>query len=174
MSAGVVQDFMSKQVVVAKTSETLETLVGHMRANAVSGLPVMDPYGRLVGVVSDVDLARVLSLGRGTSSLAGFLEALLHASANETLEPLQTLLHRFRHLRVASCMSSPAIAIGPEESLERAAQLMRAHKINRLPVVQDGKLLGILTRTDVLRALATQAAPTPNPVHRLAAPEVHA
>jgi CBS domain-containing protein len=153
MAEPTVGQIMTRKVIVAHVSETLESVVSKMRMNNISGCPVVDTSDHLVGVVSEVDLARVLSLGRGVGSLAGFLEALLSSASNETLDPLQVLLHRFRHLRVGSCMSSPAIAVGPEETLGAAAAMMRSHRINRLPVVDRDRIVGILTRTDVLRAV---------------------
>jgi CBS domain-containing protein len=158
MTAHHVREFMSKLVVTVQISETLESVVGKMRAHGISGCPVLDEREKLVGVISEVDLARVLSLGRGSTSLAGFLETLLKAAANETLDPLAQLMHRFRHLRAGSCMSSPAITVGPEDPISRAAEIMGRKHINRLPVVQNGRVVGIIARTDLMRAILDERA----------------
>lgn len=156
---------MSPRVVTARTTDSLETVTSSMREHGVSGCPVVDGLGHLVGVISEVDLARVLSLRKGVGSLSGFLEALLQTTANETLDPLQVLLHRFRHMRVSSCMSSPAIVVSAHDSIQSAAKLMEVHHVNRLPVVEGERIVGMLARSDIVAAVSHHLG---NPSHALA------
>lgn len=164
MTAHRVREYMTTAIVTVHVSETLESVVTKMRQHAISGCPVVDPSGKLVGVISEVDLARVLSLGKGATSLAGFIETLLRSASNETLDPLAQLMHRFRHLRAGSCMTSPAITVGPEDPVSIAAALMGRRHINRLPVVSGGRLVGMLARGDLLEALAEEGSHEASPV----------
>jgi acetoin utilization protein AcuB len=106
----------------------------------VRHLPVVDTGGDLRGVVTDRDLRHQLFV-------PGVLERLGHTPAG--------LLLGERGVRAA--MSAPAICLGATAELEEAAALMRQHRIGSLPVLQAGKLVGILTETDLLRHLVRAA-----------------
>lgn len=103
-----------------------------LRAGGYRRLPVMED-GRLVGIVTDKDLK----------------EATPSKATTLSVYELNYLLSK---LAVREVMSAPVITVGPEEPVERAALLMEEHKISGLPVVDEGKLLGIFTITDLLRA----------------------
>jgi CBS domain-containing protein len=71
--------------------------------------------------------------------------------------PAEGLLVRYRHTlrrtRVGSAMTPDPVSIGPEATIEEASQALIEHKVNRLPVVDKGRLVGILSRTDIVRAI---------------------
>lgn len=154
--ASPVSKHMSRDVATVLISDTLDLVVARMRSLRISGVPVLDPHGKLAGVVSEIDVARSLAPVKGVESLPAFLEVFLRVRHDEGNDPFQLIHDRLRHLRVGSCMSSPAITVEPTTTLGEAARLLGEQEINRLPVTDpEGKLLGILTRGDLVHAVAS-------------------
>jgi CBS domain-containing protein len=140
-----IADVMTKQVRTVGPETPLKEVARILGYLGISGLPVVSPEGRVLGIVSEGDL---LFKERGDTPphRGGLLGLLLEWDKDEAEVKL--------HARSASeAMSSPAIAIGPKASLTEAAALMLDNRVKRLPVVDDqGMLIGIVTRADLVRA----------------------
>jgi len=129
-----VRDIMETKLVTISASERLSMVEDIMTLGRVRHMPVVQG-GRLVGVVSERDLLR--------ASLSVLSE---HRDAER-----RAFLHVVEISRV---MSTPAIVIGPDATIEEAALLMADKKIGCLPVVAGEELVGMVTETDVLRWVA--------------------
>jgi CBS domain-containing protein len=140
-----IADVMTKQVRTVESETPLKEVARILAYLGISGLPVVSPEGRVLGIVSEGDL---LFKERGTtpSHRGGLLGLLLDWDQDEAEVKL--------HARTAGeAMSSPAITIGPKASLTQAASLMLDKHDKRLPVLgEDGTLLGIVSRADLVRA----------------------
>jgi CBS domain-containing protein len=137
MAHAYVKDIMTADVVAVRADASYQDLAAQLRSRRVSGFPVVDDEGKVVGVVSGADL-----LAAETSGFAGHHghPAFRHHHQPPSAAP-----------SAAGLMTRPAVTIGPDEPVRRAAQLMSARKLRRLPVVDhDGRLVGILSRADVL------------------------
>ena len=152
-----VRDIMSTKVVTVSPSTTVRDIAGLMVEKHVSGLPVLSDSGTLVGIVSEGDLLRRPELGtqkhrrRWVSFFSGVDE-----QAREF-----TKTHA---LRAGDVMTEQVIHVSEQTPLGDVVGLMEKHNIKRLPVLSDGKLVGIVSRADLLRALAArQADPMPPP-----------
>jgi len=117
----------------------------------VSGLPVINDEGRLLGIISESDF-----LHRGEIHADGphGLWRTLFASRASLAEEYAKAFGQ----NVGEVMSSPAAAVEPETPIEAAAGLMAKNNIKRLPVVEDGKLVGIVTRSDIMGAFVRELA----------------
>ncbi|MEX0984159.1 MAG: CBS domain-containing protein [Actinomycetota bacterium] len=137
---GTVSDVMTKIVVAAPASAPFRELVRIMHDHRVSALPVLDADGTIVGVVSEADLL----LKRDAEVLAWHLFEGRHGRADR----------RKALGRVASdLMSTPPVTIGPAATPGEAAHRMHEAGVKRLPVVdEDGRVLGVVSRIDLLRA----------------------
>lgn len=135
-----VTDVMTRKVASVARETRFKDLVRILAGNAVSGVPVVDSGGAVVGVVSESDL-----LLKETRMMA----------KHDQFWPGTG--HRRRARRAAAgmvavdLMSTPAITIRPSATVTEAARLMARRKIRRLPVVEDGRLVGIVSRGDLLR-----------------------
>lgn len=137
-----VSELMTTDVITVTTETALKEAAGQLAANRISGLPVIDPEGRVVGVLSEADILEKEAGGRGRQSV---LERLLAGERPGKLEART----------VGEAMSSPPITASPRDEAAHAARLMVERKINRLPVVDDERrLAGIVTRADLVRAFA--------------------
>jgi CBS domain-containing protein len=134
MGATRVRDIMQTKLVTISAGDRLSTVEDIMRLGRVRHMPVVQG-GRLVGVVSERDLLR--------ASLSVLSE---HHDAER-----RAFLHV---VEIARVMSAPPVVIGPDASIEEAAFIMADRKIGCLPVVEDERLVGLLTETDVLHWVA--------------------
>jgi CBS domain-containing membrane protein len=138
------RDIMTRNVVSVKPDDTLENVVGAMSANRISGVPVLDPAGKVLGIISGKDILSRL-LGDDSGSLMALLYRCIRAEG--------CLCRSVRNLTAKEVMTSPAVTVRETASLAEIAELLAGRKINRLPVTdQDGRLQGILTRNDIVNA----------------------
>lgn len=136
-----IQELMSRKVVTVSPETSLKEVAALLAERGISGVPVCDADGEVVGVVSEQDILwKELGLRTGH----GLLERIFDRAYGEDA--------RITASTAGETMTSPAITITPDAYVVRAAKLMVDHRINRLPVVSDGKLVGIVTRADLVRA----------------------
>lgn len=125
-----VAELMTRTVVTIRGDTTATTAWALMKVRRVRHLPVVDDRGRVVGIVSDRDLTR----SPFTPTRAG--------------QPVPT------GLLVERIMTAVVISVRPDDDVAEAARLMCEHKIGALPVVDHGRLVGILSEVDLLRMLS--------------------
>ena len=140
-----IKDVMTKDPLTIDPDAPLGTAMEVMRAKAVRHLPVVDDTGTLVGIITDRDLRH-----------AAFSPALAEHLSLWAERRLRTLAHALEDLRVKDAMSWGVATAHPEASVAHAALVMYERRVGSLPVVQDGKLVGIVTERDLLKALAKQ------------------
>jgi CBS domain-containing protein len=149
-----VSELMSKTTIAVQPDTTVADAARIMLANHVSGLPVLDEQAHLVGVVTEGDLLRRAELGTDGKP-AGWLAAFLLPS-----RAASDYVHTHgRH--VSGVMSHNPVFVAPETALTEVAELMLRKHIKRLPVLADGVLVGVISRTDLLRVLARKLIEMP-------------
>src|SRR5207245_9321806 len=129
---------MTRRVVAVRRDAGYKEIVAVLRSRRISAFPVLDDADRVVGVVSEADLL----LKEADSDLPGGVEG-----------PGLRRKERAKASGVIAeeLMTSPAVTIGPDASVADAARLMRARRVKRLPVVEEGdRLIGLLSRADAL------------------------
>lgn len=157
-----VQQLMTRRVRTINPQATLLDATDLLRRHHISGLPVLDRKKKVVGVISEKDIARALSdAGNMPLTPCGLLDVMMHSKSKEgsskptsksKSDPLRLFDECFRSVKVGDIMSRDPLVVDPDMSLDVAARMMRERKVNRLPVVQGDRLVGILTRHDVLAA----------------------
>jgi len=152
MKAG---DIMTRSIVTVTPDTTVPDLVNTLLSRNISGAPVVDAEGTLVGIVTEGDLVRRAELG--TERKRGGWIAFFTGTATMAQEYV-----RSHGTTVRDIMSPGVVAVAPEAPLSDVADLMEERHIRRVPVVADGKIVGIVSRANLLRAwasLPTEAAP---------------
>ncbi|MCB4858762.1 CBS domain-containing protein [Sphingobium sp. PNB] len=119
----------------ASLAQAIRTMANHH----ISALPVVDRGGHLQGIISEGDFFR-------REERPARLTALFGADANARINALESRT-------VGEIMSRDPITIGSDASMEEAIELMECHAVKRLPVVTDGRVVGLISRADVLHAL---------------------
>jgi CBS domain-containing protein len=142
-------DLMTRDVAVVHPETSLLKAVKLMAQRHISGVPVVDDAGSIVGMLSGGDLVR---WHEGyTERQARWLDMLADGS-----ELAPTFLDGIREQqrKVKSVMSPGVTSVAEDTPAREVASLMYAKNIKRVPVVRDGKLVGIVARSDLIRALA--------------------
>jgi CBS domain-containing protein len=134
-------DLMTKDVVSVRAGTSLREAASLLAEKRISGMPVVNEKNEVIGVLSEADVLVKAGGSVSRNRLLGWL-----------LEPDVGIEDKIRAETVAEAMSAPAVTIAPHRPVHEAAKLMVTENVNRLPVVEDGKLNGILTRADVVRA----------------------
>jgi CBS domain-containing protein len=118
------KEIMQTPVIAATPQASLRDLAARLVTNEFSGMPVADPDGRVVGVITEADIIRALLEGK-----------------------------RLENLTAGQVMTGPALTVDAKTPLEEVMKCLVEHKIVRVPVTADGKLVGIIARRDLIRAL---------------------
>lgn len=154
-----VADVMTKDVITGKPSDPIAGIVKLMSEKDISGVPIVDG-DRVVGIVTEADIMRLLAVPEpsGTLWMPSPLEILLEIPLKELMQlrRLQSSVKDLGDQPVGSIMRRDVLAITAGDDIEDAAALMVKHKVNRLIVLKDGKLAGIITRDDIIRGLGRQ------------------
>jgi len=138
----IVKELMTRDVISAPPSMLMIEARSLMVKERIRHLPVTASGGELLGIVTDRDVR--LNLPSQATSLSVW--ELNHLLAKLTLEEV---------------MTRTVITVGPDRPAREAAQLMMDHQIGALPVEEGGRLVGIVTETDMLRAFIRLEAPLP-------------
>ncbi|MGL5922990.1 CBS domain-containing protein [Chroococcidiopsis sp.] len=146
-----VADVMTRDPIVVRPETSLHDAIKLLAEKRISGLPVVDDAGKLIGTISETDLMWQ-ETGVTPPAYIMFLDSVIFLKNPAQYE---RDLHKALGQTVGEVMSQDLITVAPDKPLRDAAQLMHDRKIQRLPVVDpSGKVIGILTRGDIVRDLA--------------------
>jgi CBS domain-containing protein len=147
------EELMSRDVKAVRPDSPLLTAVRKMADHHISGLVVVDDDNRPVGMLTEGDLLRWH--GEFTERQAWWLD---HLADGMDLAPSFMDAIRSQQRKVSKLMSVGVVSVTPETGAGEIARLFFERKIKRVPVVRDGKLVGLVSRGDLLQALARELA----------------
>ncbi|HTB47246.1 MAG TPA: CBS domain-containing protein [Acetobacteraceae bacterium] len=151
---------MTRKVVTAHPSDTVARVARLLADNSISAVPVCDDSGAVLGMVSEGDLMRPF-VNTNVKRRAWWLTLL--ADGTELAPEFVDYVRLDRH-EVGDLMTRPVIAATDTASVTELAEQMVTHRIKRVPIVRDGKLIGIVSRADVIRAIAQSLDAVVEPV----------
>ena len=140
-----IADVMTHPVLTVPRDAPLKDVARLLVEHGISGVPVADEDGAVVGVVSEADF---LVKEQGAAEVRHRPLARLFGESSETRRQLGVVASR----TAGEAMSAPAVTIESTRPIHEAAAIMTSRRVNRLPVVDGGRLVGIVTRADLLRA----------------------
>ena len=146
------REVMTRRVVSVTANTPIRDIAQILLKNHISAVPILDYTGAPIGMVSEGDL-----IGRLNAQREWWLALL---AEGESLS--SDFLSEFRHRpeRVASeVMSKPVITVSEDTDTAEIARLLATHRIKRVPVVRDGRVVGIVSRENLLRWMANEAHP---------------
>ena len=147
---------MTRKVISVALETTIVEAANLMLRNHVSGLPVVDTAGTVVGIVSEGDFLRRSEIG--TPRKRGRLLTFFLGYAGSAEDYV-----REHGRKVSEVMTPSPTTISEDTPLAELVSLMEKKNIKRLPVVRDGKLVGIVSRSNLLQAIASLARDFPDP-----------
>jgi CBS domain-containing protein len=145
------RDVMTRRLITVTPETSIEEAVRLMLEHRVSGLPVIDAAGAPVGVVTEGDLLRRIETGTDKRH-SGWIGLLLGPGR---LAAEYTRSHAYK---VGEVMTTDLISVGPEAPLDEVVELMEGRRIKRVPVVDGSNLIGIVSRANLIAALAGMLA----------------
>lgn len=153
--AMLVKDVMNAHPITVQADDSVSEAARRLRENKISGMPVLEGE-RLVGIVSESDLLKLLAVEEDEGSLwlpspfeifeVPFRDLVKWERMRSKAEDISTK-------KVREVMSRSLHEVSSDETVEEAAAIMTRHRINRLPVIDGGRLVGILTRGDIISGL---------------------
>lgn len=143
-----VKDIMTKDVVAVKKALKIKELARLLIEKQISGVPVVDEENRVIGIVTEADII-FQAEGRRHRGLREFLREIIGEPVPKDIRgPISELL-------VQDIMSQPVISASPDMDIRNVAAIFEERRIKRLPVVDpEGRLVGIISRQDILRAIS--------------------
>lgn len=146
-----VTDVMSRDPIVVRKETPLKEAIQILAEKRISGIPVVDDVGKLVGIISETDLMWQ-ETGVTPPAYIMFLDSVIYLQNPGTYE---RELHKALGQTVGEVMSHNPVTISPGKTVKEAAQLMHDRSVHRLPVIDSAsQVVGILTRGDIVRAMA--------------------
>ena len=146
-----IRDAMTRNVITVDRDTPLKDVAQLLIDRRISGVPVVDANRVVLGVVSEADL---LIKESGVDGLAPRRFSWLLGEGRQA----RTRRAKIAAVTAGEAMTCPAVTAGPELSLSAAAERMTANRVNRLPVLEAGRLVGIVTRADLVRAFVRSDA----------------
>jgi CBS domain-containing protein len=149
-----VRDVMDAEPASVTLDTPVQDVVRLLRERELTGVPVVNDGGRCVGIITESDL--VMAGDEGDLHLPHFIELFGGIVFLESLHRFEERLKRALASTAKDMMSEDPVTIGPDATLQEAGRLMSHSHHNRLPVVEHGRLVGVVTRVDVLGGLTRE------------------
>jgi CBS-domain-containing membrane protein len=150
------RDIMTKEVITVSPDMEITKAAKILLERRINGLPVVDAFGRLVGIVCQSDLV-VQQKRFPIPSVFTLLESFIPLTSMKRIEKE---VEKIAALTVKQAMTTYPVTVGPDTDIEEVARLMVDKKYHTLPVVEDGKVVGIVGKEDVLKTLLSEPQDT--------------
>lgn len=143
------KDIMTKEVITVSPDTEIANAAKILLENRINGLPVVDAFGRLVGILCQSDLV-IQQKSIPIPSVFTLLESFIPLTS---MKRIDKEVEKIAALTVKQAMTPDPVTIGPEADIEEVARLMVDKKYHTLPVVEGDKVVGIVGKEDVLKTL---------------------
>ena len=150
-----VREIMETDVITVKPDDTVKDLAELMTKNNISGLPVVDDEGNLVGVVTEGDII-LEDAELHFPHYIQFLDSIIYL---DSVRKFEERLRKAVGAKVGDLMTTDMLTVTPDMSVREVATIMADNNVNRVPVLEGDRLVGIVARADIVRAIADSALP---------------
>lgn len=140
---------MTKDVIAVRPEEKVEKVVSILVDNKISGVPVVDEHRHVVGIITEKDL-----MIKASELKVPFYVTLFDSIIFlENPMRFNNTIKKYTAALVKEAMTSKVISVEEDTPVSEIVDIMQKRKINRVPVVRHGKLIGIITRNDILKSM---------------------
>ncbi|WP_127717884.1 CBS domain-containing protein [Halobacteriovorax sp. HLS] len=144
-----VSKFMSKNVISLNQDQTVEEAAKIMIEKNIGGLPIVDSTGKLVGMITESDfIGQKVDVPHALVSLTRLLGQTHHKGS------VEEIFEKAKSSKLSEVMSTNVDTISSSADLSEASSIMLAQNVSRLPVCDDGNLVGIITKRDILKSFS--------------------
>ena len=141
-------DVMTTNVISVTPDMTVRDVARIFVDNGISGAPVLDPEGRIAGMISEGDLLRRTEIGTDERKRASWLD--VWSANHEARDYIKT-----HAVKVRDVMTADVVTVQPDTPLGEVAGILETRRIKRVPVTQAGRLVGLVSRANLVQALAS-------------------
>jgi CBS domain-containing protein len=150
-----VKDIMTKEVIAVSPDTEIVNAAKILLEKRINGMPVIDAFGRLIGIICQSDLV-AQQKGIPIPSVFTFLESVIPLTS---MKRIDKEMEKIAALTVKEAMTLEPVTVSPETDIEEVAKLMVDKKYHTLPVVDGGKVVGIVGKEDILKTLLPGSQP---------------
>lgn len=147
------KDIMTEDVITVSPSMTIEELARVLMKNQISGAPVVDEEGNLIGIVTENDLI-TQNKRLHIPTILRLFDAFIPLGTSR----LEKEIKKITATTVGEVCTKKVITVEPETPLEEIATIMTEKKIHLIPVVEKGKIVGIIGKRDIIKSAATETS----------------
>ena len=150
-----VKDYMQRKVICFKPNDSIYKVAEILSKKHISGAPVISKR-KVVGIISETDIIKFLHVNLPLDSEITHephLLSLILLNFIKNQVKFKKEIEKISKIKVKDIMSKSVVSVNPNATLIEAAELMEKYDVNRLPVVEKGKLKGIISKSDLIRAL---------------------
>ncbi len=153
-----VKEIMVKKVITLKPDDTLKDATLKLSKHNISGAPVVDDEGYVIGILSEADIIATLERNLKEFKMVYLSPALsmigLSFKEKPSEKKTEEIFKDVGDIKVSEMMSGNVKTVAPDDQIKAVIDIVASGKINRVPVVKDGKLAGIVTRGDIIRGMS--------------------
>lgn len=153
-----VKEIMTKKVITLKSEDTLKEVALKLSKNNISGAPVVDEEGKVIGIVSEADIFATIKRNFSELKMVHLDPALsmvgLSFKETPTNKKTEEVFKDVGGILVSEMMKHNVKTVSSEDQVKAVVDIVSSGKINRVPVVDDGKLVGIVTRGDIIKGMS--------------------
>jgi CBS domain-containing protein len=150
-----ISKIMNKDVMVLNPDDTLKEAVEFFAKNKIGGAPVIDKEKKLLGILSEIDIIKTLKEKTTKLSMIFPSSHSLGLTFQESIEykEIQEAFKDLGGVKVSEIMTKDIITAKPGQDIEDVAPNLLQDNVKRVPIVEEGKLVGIITRRDIIKGL---------------------
>lgn len=144
-----VKDIMTRNVITVTADTDIKDLAKILTENRISGAPVLDDEGNIIGLVSESDLV-MLQKNLHIPTVVAIFDAVIYL---ESLKHFEGELKKMASTKVGDIYSSEFTAVTPETLISEVATIMDEKRLGTIPVIAGGKLVGVIGKVDIVRSI---------------------
>ena len=150
-----IKEIMNKEVLSLKPDDDLKTAVKFFSENKIGGAPVVNGDNSLLGILSEIDVIKTLKTKTTKLEMVFPSSHSLGLSFQESIvyKEIQDAFKDIGEMEVRDIMTTDVITAGPNQLIEEVAPELLKENVKRVPIVEDGKVVGIITRRDIIKGL---------------------
>ena len=150
-----VNDIMTREVVTVAETDTLQEVSKIFFEKSISGAPVLDSKGKIIGMVSESDIVKSVRPYQERLKMVypslSFMSVTFEKNTEE--KAIAEVVREVQMKTVGEIMSREVHSLTPDDPISKAITMINEENVNRLPVIREGDIVGIVTRADILRCL---------------------
>jgi CBS domain-containing protein len=147
---------MTKNVITATPGDLVIDAIKKLSENNISGMPVIDKDNKVVGMISETDILKSLKLESRTLSWVFPSSHALGMTFEESVNhrKMKDALKEIKNTNIEDIMKKEVITVDEKKTIAEVSSIMANNEVNRVPVIKDGKIIGIVTRGDIIQGIA--------------------